>query len=120
MKDPARAGDLRFRVLFQKMAAGDATYGTADGPWQDQFTRWASIKILRAGENVQAQRLAGIKTAVIIVRYDSSTKTIGAAWRAIHLVDSQAVETYALKSAADMEGQRKFWTMMAETGAADG
>ncbi len=119
-KDPAQAGDLRFRVLFQKMAAGDATYGTADGAWQDQFTRWARIIQQRGGEEVQAQRLAGTQPAIIIVRYDSQTKTITPAWRALHQVDGQTVATYALKTAVDVEGDRKFWTMQATSGDADG
>jgi hypothetical protein len=74
----------------------------------------------RGGEAVQAQRLAGTQPAIIIVRYDSQTRTITPAWRAIHQVDGQAVATYALKTAVDMEGDFKFWTMMAEAGAADG
>lgn len=119
-KEPAKAGDLRCRVLFQKMAAGDATYGDADGAWQDQFTRWARIIQQRGSEEVQAQRLKGVQPAIIIVRYDSETKTITPAWRCIHQVDGVAVATYALKTAVDMEGDRKFWTMQAVAGVADG
>ena len=120
MPSPAAAGDLRFRVRFDKQIQSEDPGGGTLTAWVPQFTRWADIRPMKGSEPVQAQRLAGIQPVLILVRHDSETRTIEASWRAVEQVDGQDVAFYALKTVADMERQRQFITMMAESGSPDG
>jgi SPP1 family predicted phage head-tail adaptor len=116
MKPAARAGELRFRVRFDKKVAVEDPAGGSTETWTAQFTRWADIRQQRGGEGVQAQRLQGTQPALIIVRYDSETNLIEPSWRAVRVVDDEDRETYDLKTAVDMEGDRQFITMQAVSG----
>lgn len=120
MPAPATAGDLRFRVRFDKQVERDDPGGGTLTEWVPQFTRWADIRPLKGSETVQAQRLAGIQPALILVRFDSETRTIDPSWRAVEQNNGQNVAFYALKTASDMERERQFITMTAEIGSPDG
>lgn len=115
------AGDLRFRVRFDKwVAIGDDPGGGSKMGWQGQFTRSADIKPMKGGEGVVAARLSGTQPVLIIVRFDSQTCTIDPSWRAVEVRNTIPVRFYALKTAEDMERRRMFITMTAVAGDADG
>lgn len=107
------AGPLRERVRFEKRAAADDGCGNTRGDWVAQFSRAAAIRPLQGGEGVIAARLSGTQPALIIVRFDSETRTIAPDWRA---VDEASGTVYAIKTAADMERRRAWWTMLCEAG----
>ena len=67
-----RAGDLKFRVTFEKK-------GTAK--WEEVAQRWARIVYQRGDETVIAGRLVGRNTAEITVRGDDVTRTLKTAMR---------------------------------------
>jgi head-tail adaptor len=120
MATPAKSGDLRFIVRFYKQIEEAAEGGGTVSAWQNQFERRADIRPLRGGEGVQAQRLVGTQPVIIIVRSDSETRQVTSDWRAVEMKDGEAVRYYALKTAEDMERQRRFITMVAEAGLPDG
>lgn len=115
-----KAGDLRFKIRFDKQTEASDPAGGTLTTWTTQFSRRADIKPMRGSEPVLAQRLTGVQPVLIIVRYDSETKTIDTSWRAVEILDDVPVKYYALKTAEDMERRRKFITMVAEAGTADG
>lgn len=119
MKPPVKTGDLRYRVrIDQPSTTEDPAGGTLNG-WTEYCTRQAAVLVQRGGEAVQSQRLQGSQPAIIIVRYDSETATISPDMRAVLLHCGQDQRTFAIKTAMDMEGDRRFITMQAVSGDAD-
>lgn len=113
------AGDLRFSIRFEKRATTDDGYGNVRGSWTTQFTRRAYIGPMRGGESVIAGRLEGTRPTIIVVRYDSSTKTISNDWRAVEVLpDGTDGVVYAVRQAEDMEREYKFVTLLCEGGVA--
>jgi SPP1 family predicted phage head-tail adaptor len=112
--------DLKFRVRFdmQPFEAGNPSGGVL-GNWKEQFTRWAHIGPMQGRETVMAQRLVGIQPTLIVVRYDVQTVHITPAWRAVEVRGDRPVKYYALKTAEDMERERRFITMLAVAGDPD-
>lgn len=114
------AGDLKWRVRFDSQADIPDEFGGSTRGWVEQFSRAAAIMPMRGGEGIQAQRLAGTQPVLIMVRFDSLTRTIDPSWRAVEMLNGAAVRYYGLKTAEDMERKREFITMMAVAGGADG
>lgn len=115
------AGDLRFRVRFEKQVEKDSQYGKTTTSWIEQFSRAAAITPMRGGETVMGQRLIGTQPTTIVVRYDSLTKTIAADWRAVEILNGDLIRYYAIKAPPeDMERNRMFITIVAVSGEADG
>jgi len=123
MKTPASAADLRFRVRFDKKVEQSDPGGGTVSAWSmlgtGSFIRWADIRPMRGGEEIQAQRLTGTQPVIIIVRADSSIKTVDPSWRAVRVTDGTDGDTYALKTAQDMEMGNQFITFMGVAGDAD-
>lgn len=115
-----KAGDLRFRVRLEKKVSVASDYGGATSEWVEQCERAADIRPMKGGEGVQAQRLVGTQPVLIIVRFDAVTKQIAADWRAVEILNGSPVRYYALKTAEDMERDRRFITMVAVAGDPDG
>lgn len=107
------AGDLRYRVQFQKRAAAADGAGNVEGDWTTQFTRWARITPLKGGEEVTARRLQGMQPAIIRVRSDSATQTITPQWRAIDVIRDT---TYNVKTISNVDEQNIWLDMMCESG----
>jgi SPP1 family predicted phage head-tail adaptor len=114
------ANNLRFRVRLEKKVSVASDYGGATSEWVEQAERAADIRPMKGGEGVQAQRLVGTQPVLIIVRFDVITKQIAADWRAVELMNGTPVRYYALKTAEDMERERRFITMIAVAGDPDG
>jgi head-tail adaptor len=113
-------GAMRARVTFEVKTEQDGPGGGVRSAWVRQFTRWARVIPQRGGEEVQAQRLAGVQPVLIIVRNDSDTQKITPDWRAVETVRGGKKRYYALKTAEDMERCGEFITCQAVAGAADG
>lgn len=123
MKTPAGAADLRFRVRFDKKVETSDAGGGILSAWSTigtgSFIRWCDIRPMRGGEEVQGQRLKGTQPVLIIARADSATKTVDPSWRAVQVIDHVDGQSYALKTAQDMEMGNQFITLMGVSGDAD-
>jgi hypothetical protein len=117
------AANLRFRVRFDKKVTQDDPGGGVLSAWSTDGTgsiiRWADIRPLKGGENVQQERLQGTQPVIIVARADSDTKTIDTSWRAVRMIDGVDQVAYALKTAQDMEMENRFITFMGVSGEAD-
>jgi head-tail adaptor len=113
------ASAFRHTIRFDAKVFVDDPGGGTTSSWQPQFTRKAALQMLRGGETVTAQRLAGTQPALIRVIADSQTKQITPAWRAVQLLANDAERSFGLKAVADMEGDNRVITMLCEFGAAD-
>jgi SPP1 family predicted phage head-tail adaptor len=112
------AGELRGRIAFDRRAVVDDSYGnTVAGDWQEQFVVWARIQPLKGGEGVQAARLAGSQPVVIRVRLSSSTRQIGADWRAR---DARKGTLFNITSMANMDEKNAYLDVLATSGVAVG
>jgi SPP1 family predicted phage head-tail adaptor len=107
------AGDLREKVSFAKRVDVIDEYGGVQGAWQEQFQRRALFIMRPGSEPVIAARLEGRQPLTIVVRYDSSTKTIGTDWQA---TDVRTGKTYAIRAAEDMDRRKQWLSILAEGG----
>lgn len=82
MAKPRTAGDLFYRVAFDKRVEQNDGAGNTKGVWQEQFQRRAGYIHVRGGETVMAGRLEGQQTQVIFVRACSQSILITPEWRA--------------------------------------
>ena len=115
-----KASDLRFSVGFEQQApVADPAGGTA-AAWSRKFERRAEIKPLKGNETVTAGRPNGVQPVQITVRFDSDTRRIDPAWRAVELVNGAPVAYYSITSAEDMDRGRQWLTILAIAGTADG
>ncbi len=127
MPAATRPGQMKSRVRFDKR--GTATndgYGNIISEFAEQFTRSAEIKPLKGGETVMAARLEGKQPALIIVRRDSLTLTINTNWRCAEIVDGTSSPPtlgpwFNIRGdPQDMEQDKRFLTMVCDSGGADG
>ena len=124
MAAPTGTGELKFRIRFDKPINDlDAEGGGTVQKWSTEingsFTRWAAIRPLQGREEVMAQRLQGQQPALLFVIYDENTRDIDSSWRAVELLHDNRVKNYAIKTAEDMERERRFITILVVAGAPD-
>lgn len=110
--------DLQWEVRLERKEEVSDGAGNTRGPWQPQVTRRAYIGMLLGGEEVLASRLEGTQTAAIIVRYDDTTKVVTADWRAIEIQDDGAEREFAVRSAEDVDHDKRWITMLCQAGVA--
>lgn len=115
-----QAGNRRFRIRFDKKSPKSDAGGLTMGDWTEQFSRWAEVRPLRGGENVQASRLEGTQPVLIIVHCDSDTRKITSDWRAVETLAGGQLRFYGLKTAEDMERRGIDITLLAVAGDPDG
>lgn len=114
-KNP-QPGDLRARMTFAERQAVSDGYGNEVGAFVDQFTVWARIMPLRAGEDVMAGRLTGTQPVIITVRQTEATRRIAAEWRA---TDARTGLVYAITGPpTDPDNRRAWLDIVAATGRA--
>lgn len=114
----ATIGARRFQVAFDKRAvADDDGDGLKPGDWVEQFTRWTGIIYLRGGEEVIAQRMAGVVPAVLNVHSDSETRRIDSSWRAREL---QTDTHFNIRAVPPPDGTPLSIDLLCDTGTADG
>ena len=75
------AGDLCYRVAFDRRADVDDGYGNTVSGWVEQFQCRAAYRHLRGGEFVMVGRLQGRHSQVIAVRASSQTRQVSTDWR---------------------------------------
>lgn len=113
-------GSLKHRVRFETPGTpvNDGA-GNQVTPWDSLCERYAQIKGVpvtnASAESVIQGRLTGTAFVTITVRYDGSTKQIGAEDRAIDISDGSI---YNIRSALDLDGELHWITIDAQKGVA--
>jgi head-tail adaptor len=93
------AGELRWRIAFDKRLAADDGYGNKTaGTFTEQFVVAAKVQARFGGEAVTAARLQGQQPLTITVRQSSRTRLITDDWRAR---DARSGVVYAIRSIVD-------------------
>lgn len=116
---PGRA-ELRERVRFEVRGAGSNVGGVVRTEWLPAVSdRRVRLLPLRGGEQVQADRAAGISIWVLDVPADRDVRVITEDMR---VVDARnPARTWAIKSPPlDLEGRDRWRTMTLELGGVDG
>lgn len=108
------AGDLYYRVAFDKRAEVDDGYGNTVSDWREQFQCRAAFRHLRGGESVMAGRLQGKHVQVITVRASSQTREITTDWR---VRDVRTGEAFNIRDVTH-ETDRAFISFLCEKGVA--
>lgn len=117
--DRIGAGDLHWRVSFERRVTRNDGYGNQQAEWVPQFTRRAYIGPMKGGEDVIAGRLEGRAPTIIVIRHDSQTKAITPDWRALEIApDGNVAAELAIRQAEDMERERRWITLLCERGVA--
>lgn len=112
-KQPS-AGDLFYRVAFDKRESQSDGYGNEDGSFVEQFQRRAGFTFLRGGETVIAARLEGRQPVIVLVRSDAQTRLVDADWQ---MRDVRTSTVYAVKSTIPSD-DRQWLHITVESGVA--
>jgi SPP1 family predicted phage head-tail adaptor len=75
------AGDLYYRVAFDKQGTGSDSAGGTRTAFVEQFQCRAAYMHLTGGETVMAARLAGQHQQIIRVRSSTDSRQVTAGWR---------------------------------------
>lgn len=67
-----RAGRLSHRIKFQRRQAGDDSFGSPNGEWQDLAECWAAVEPLTGREYFAAQQVQADTAVRITIRYQTS------------------------------------------------
>lgn len=110
---PARptVGNRRARLLLQQEGTGvpdDA--GGYTQTWLDVATVWAEVEPMRGQEIVLADKLAGVTTHRVKIRYRAD---VNAAWRA-----KLGTRVLNIRGVTDIEGRRRDLELICEEGPA--
>lgn len=108
------AGDLYYRVAFDKRAEVEDGYGNTVSNWVEQFQCRAAYRHLRGGESVMAGRLQGRHTQVIVVRASSQTRQITTDWR---VRDARDGTVFNIRDVT-VQTDRMFISFLCESGVA--
>ena len=114
MVKPLGAGDLYYRVAFDKRAEVDDGYGNTESDWVEQFQCRAAYRHLRGGESVMAGRLQGRHSQVIIVHASSQTRQVSTEWRVRDARDGTVFNIRDVTAETD----RMFISFLCERGVA--
>lgn len=127
MPKPTGPADLRQRVKFQARGVLDDGHGNEEDAWTDldpPLARWCSLTATRGGEAVQAARLSGKAMFDVWLRWDPALSVVTTA---VRLVEQIAVSGGWVDGRAmnirfgpeDMDGDRRWLLVQAESGVAD-
>lgn len=115
---PARA-ELRSRVRFESRTGKDNVGGVVRTVWAEFCgDRRVRLLPLRGGEDVQADRAAGVSIWVLDVPADIQLRGVTTDMRAVDSRDE--TRTWNIKSVLDLQGLDLWRTMTLEFGGADG
>lgn len=108
------AGDLSYRVAFDRRAEVDDGYGNTLSDWVEQFQCRGAYRHLRGGEGVMAGRLQGQHVQIITVRAAALTRQVTTDWRV------RDVRTGDVFNIRDVTGEtdRAFISLLCERGVA--
>lgn len=110
------AGDLVFRVAFDKRIESDRGDGVTVGGWQEQFQCRAGLINLRGGEAVLANRLQGKRTQVFFVRTSAASKSVNTDWQVRDVRTGVAFNIREMTTSDD----RAWLDILCESGVATG
>lgn len=112
----AKRRQLRHRLAFeQQPTVSDGAGNTTGSAFETVFVIHAAIEARLGGEQVMAQRLAGVQPVTIGIRQSRATQLITTAWRARDVVTG---EIYNIRSIADADDDRRFFDLLCEKGVA--
>jgi SPP1 family predicted phage head-tail adaptor len=73
----AKAGQMSERVVIQRLQGSTPdAYGNVSTGWATVATRWADIRERTGKEQIEGGALAGVSSATIRMRSDSTTQAI--------------------------------------------
>jgi head-tail adaptor len=112
-------GELRESVRFERrevVGEGDG-FGNSDGDWLPLIARRSAKLVPRTGgEQVVAERLQGVSSWDLWVRFDQATSQVEPGDR---LVDRRnAARVFNIRFCQDMTGRRRWILMQLELGVA--
>lgn len=103
-----KAGDLDQRVTIQRSTATSDGMGGQVLTWATAQELWANVKSVKGREIDHFGRLVTVETYLVIVRYGHTITTVD------RIVWGQ--KTMNILSAQDRDGDRRWLTILAETG----
>lgn len=109
------AGDLYYRVAFDKKGVGSDGGGGTTTAWSEQFQCRAAYKHLRGGEGIQAARLEGRHMQLVIVRASIASRQVTAEWR---LRDARSGDVFAIRDVT-VSNDRAWVEILCERGVAE-
>lgn len=107
------AGDLRWRVAFDRHASMPDGYGNTQVGFEEQFIVWAKVQVRLGNEAMIAGYLQDRQPVMITVRQSALTRTVTENWRAR---DVRSGAHYAIRSIADPDGKGEWLDILALTG----
>jgi head-tail adaptor len=116
---PPAAGELRSRVRFDRRGAGENSGGVVRSGFAPLIaSRRARLLPVKGGEEVIADRVAGVSGWELVIRFDSATSRLAADDRVVDLRDDTRV--FDIKFVEDLEGRRRWLVLQLERGKGDG
>lgn len=109
----ARAGLMRDRVTFQRMAATTDDFGNTTGSWSDHLTRSGHLIERMGKESVEGGALSDVSTATLRVRKDALTGALTAADRVV-----TRGSTWAIRSIIQVDNKGQTLELLIEKGVA--
>lgn len=106
-------GDLRHRVRFDRQDRVSDDMGGFVSTWEPLVTVSAQVLPARGGEDVRAARVSGMSGYDIVIRSDSTTRTLTTGDRA---VDTRSGKTLNVRWVGDLEGRDRFLVCVCESG----
>jgi len=116
---PPAAGELRDRVRFDRRGSGGNSGGVVKSDFAPLIaSRRARLLPVRGGEEVIADRVAGVSGWELVIRFDSATSKLAADDRVVDLRDESRV--FDIRFVEDLEGRRRWLVLQLERGKGDG
>lgn len=109
-----KAGELRQRIRIERHQQIVNDLGDTVGAWRPLVSGVAArIEAVRGGEEVQANRLSGLSTSNITVRWSQSLAGVTATDR---IVDERSGQVFDIRWAANLDSRSLFLTFLCEAG----
>jgi len=108
------AGNLRDRVMFQRLVAGEDGYGNATNAWNLSFLEvWANVRETSGKETVDAGRVEASRTSTIRIRRPPDTLGLVTADRVL-----ARGSLWNIRSIAEIGNDRDVLDLLCEAGVA--
>ena len=109
----ARAGLMRDRVTFQRMAATTDDFGNTTGNFADHLTRSAHIVERTGKESVELGAMSDVSSATLRIRKDALTSALTAADRVV-----ARGTTWAIRSIIQVDNKGQTLELLIQKGVA--
>lgn len=111
----AGAGDLSWRIRFERPVSGDDGGGGVHDGFEPAFTVWAGMFNAGGSEAVQAARLEGRNLVRVRIRASGQTREITTDWR---LIDTRSGDVWNIREVDPISEARAFVLLRCEKGVA--